>query len=617
MNNGPVGAWMTVYTDFYSYSGGVYEHSSGVAEGGHFVVLYGWFDDQDCWWAKNSWGTDWGEGGPPGSTDGWFRIRMGTNESGIESYIYWLEPSSVPSQVTGVSATDDHTDNVVITWSDVSSETGYRVYRNGSQIGGDRPANVLSYIDTPAVGCYNYTVRAFNDCDPGPLSAADEGCRVELSDADGDGVSDDVDNCPGVYNPDQEDSDSDGYGDACDTAPVLHVATTGSDVVGDGTAGNPFETIQHAVDVANGADTVMVMSGTYYETVTIDKSLHLFGENENSTIIDAELASDTDAIRILGDAAVRGEITGFTITNSDYTSAAIAANSGGLGLWHIHNNVLRDNPGAGIVVYDSCLIANNLVINTEWGIALAGGHSDVCNNSLDSNFIGVAMYVGVMHASIQNNIITNGHIGIRSYVDEGFTANYNDVWNNVFDYADLPVGINDMSVDPEFIGGSPYEYRLSCSSPCIDAGNPGLPDDPDGSIADLGAFYYELFNEPDGDSDGIANDCDNCPTIANPDQADYNDDGVGNACDCCAIRGDINHNGTIEPDIADLIYLVTYMFQGGPDPVCNDPNSPACPEHYYAETDIDGNGSCTPDITDLIYLVTYMFQKGPALVPCP
>jgi hypothetical protein len=39
--------------------------------------------------------------------------------------------------------------------------------------------------------------------------------------------------------------------------------------------------------------------------------------------------------------------------------------------------------------------------------------------------------------------------------------------------------------------------------------------------------------------------------------------------------------------------------------------------HYYAETDVNGDGTCTPDIADLIYLVTYMFQDGPDLVPCP
>ncbi|HUW82479.1 MAG TPA: thrombospondin type 3 repeat-containing protein [Phycisphaerae bacterium] len=37
-----------------------------------------------------------------------------------------------------------------------------------------------------------------------------------LGDADGDGVDDEVDNCPAVANPDQLDTDNDGLGDACD-----------------------------------------------------------------------------------------------------------------------------------------------------------------------------------------------------------------------------------------------------------------------------------------------------------------------------------------------------------------------------------------------------------------
>ena len=38
-------------------------------------------------------------------------------------------------------------------------------------------------------------------------------------DADGDGVPDDADACPGVPDPDQSDVDGDGVGDACDTEP--------------------------------------------------------------------------------------------------------------------------------------------------------------------------------------------------------------------------------------------------------------------------------------------------------------------------------------------------------------------------------------------------------------
>ncbi|MCM4160255.1 hypothetical protein FHG64_04275 [Antarcticibacterium flavum] len=43
----------------------------------------------------------------------------------------------------------------------------------------------------------------------------------EVEDADGDGIADGVDNCPNVANPDQEDTDGDGVGDACDNCPEV------------------------------------------------------------------------------------------------------------------------------------------------------------------------------------------------------------------------------------------------------------------------------------------------------------------------------------------------------------------------------------------------------------
>ncbi|MFH1686649.1 MAG: FG-GAP-like repeat-containing protein [bacterium] len=63
--------------------------------------------------------------------------------------------------------------------------------------------------------------------------------------------------------------------------------------------------------------------------------------------------------------------------------------------------------------------------------------------------------------------------------------------------------------------------------------------------------------------------------------------------------GDANGDG-VGPDIADLVYLVNYMFNGGPVPP------------LLEMTDVDGNG-VGPDIADLVYLVNYMFNGGPAL----
>ena len=80
MTYGPVTTGFDVYTDFMYYSGGVYEHTWGVLEGGHAVAIIGWDDSQRCWIAKNSWGTNWGETADyqpytSGAGDGgWFRI---------------------------------------------------------------------------------------------------------------------------------------------------------------------------------------------------------------------------------------------------------------------------------------------------------------------------------------------------------------------------------------------------------------------------------------------------------------------------------------------------------------------------------------------------------------
>lgn len=43
----------------------------------------------------------------------------------------------------------------------------------------------------------------------------------------------------------------------------------------------------------------------------------------------------------------------------------------------------------------------------------------------------------------------------------------------------------------------------------------------------------QLPDAPDGDMDGIPNAEDNCPMMANKDQADYDGDGAGDVCDTC------------------------------------------------------------------------------------
>lgn len=88
---GPVATCMVIYDDFFHYTGGVYRRTTEQSSGGHAVALIGWDDEQGCWIAKNSWGTNWGEGG-------FFRIAYG--EAYLEDY---PDPRPTTFGCTGVA----------------------------------------------------------------------------------------------------------------------------------------------------------------------------------------------------------------------------------------------------------------------------------------------------------------------------------------------------------------------------------------------------------------------------------------------------------------------------------------------------------------------------------
>jgi len=89
MEGGPVETAFSVYADFENYVSGVYHHVHGDMEGGHAVRIVGWGVDQGTkyWKVANSWNPYWGE-------KGYFRIRRGNNEGGIEDQVTGSSPTA-------------------------------------------------------------------------------------------------------------------------------------------------------------------------------------------------------------------------------------------------------------------------------------------------------------------------------------------------------------------------------------------------------------------------------------------------------------------------------------------------------------------------------------------
>lgn len=79
INYGPFTTTFTVYEDFFDYKNGIYEHKYGKELFNHSVEIVGYGNNH--WIVKNSWGKNVGK-------DGFFLIKIGTNECNIESQFY-------------------------------------------------------------------------------------------------------------------------------------------------------------------------------------------------------------------------------------------------------------------------------------------------------------------------------------------------------------------------------------------------------------------------------------------------------------------------------------------------------------------------------------------------
>ena len=327
-------------------------------------------------------------------------------------------------------------------------------------------------------------------------------------------------------------------------------------------------TIQAGINAAVNGDTVLVDPGTYTEHIDfLGKSLLLLssGGFDVTTITTSSLASPTIRLNNIVDTGT--VIQGFHLTSTNNNRIIISNGStvlvteclfdvgpqetievlsGATATFTFNKFINGSNPV--ITVYDtsSVSILYNIFANVNHTCVriLGALWVDIINNTFNSN--SGCIFSNASAVTVKNNILTNSSsTGVRgSY----FELNYNNIWNNNTNYVGgATAGANDISLDPLYTDPATNDYTLLSTSPCIDAGDPDPSfDDPDGTRNDMGV-RATCQDSSDVDDDGIAICVDNCPTVYNPGQADFDSDFVGDSCDICT---DTDRDGFGNPNFS-------------------------------------------------------------------
>lgn len=212
---------------------------------------------------------------------------------------------------------------------------------------------------------------------------------------------------------------------------IAHSTNTIIYVDDDGTA--DYTSIQAAINAATDGDTIFVYEGTYRETLFIDKSLHLIGENKQKTMINQTDNSNAILISI---EHPNVHLEGFTLIDNDQlwtelaTVISIASENN-----IIENNIIRTNLYYAIKlqpetkknsIQHNFITGDYAAINLDWS-----WNNHIYNNVFTGQGTGLNAQYSFSNM-IQRNHFENDGIGV--FLTECNDNNFSQ--NNFITYGD-------------------------------------------------------------------------------------------------------------------------------------------------------------------------------------
>jgi hypothetical protein len=230
---------------------------------------------------------------------------------------------------------------------------------------------------------------------------------------------------------------------------IMGTALNATVIVVDKNGGGDYSTIVAAVDNAAAGDTVQVMPGMYFESISITKTISLFGSGIN-TMIYAPDGVNVNAVTFSGSCS-NSMIKNFRITSPNRYGIELSGNNA--------NTIVTNN------VIEYCGLAGVEIVTTA--------NPKIYNNVFYANEShGIHGNLSYCSYTIYSNIFVNNK-GYGSAIAGNYnslTRDYNDYFNNSSGNSNVSLGPNDKTCDPNL--DSDYHPQDSC---CIDAGRSGPP----------------------------------------------------------------------------------------------------------------------------------------------